>query len=131
MGWFYGFKLHLVVNHEGELMTFCLTKGNVDDRQVVPMLMKNLKGLAAGDKGYLGQDLADTLQQHELKLITKVRKNMKKKMYSAFEKFFLKKRGIIETIIDQLKNLYHVEHSRHRSPINFLVNTLAALVAYA
>jgi Transposase DDE domain len=56
MGWFYGFKLHLVVNHEGELMTFCLTKGNVDDRQVVPMLMKNLKGLPAGDKGYLGQD---------------------------------------------------------------------------
>lgn len=131
MGWFYGFKLHLVINHEGELITFCLTKGNVDDRKVVPMLMKNLKGLVAGDKGYLGQELADKLQQHELRLITKVRKNMKKKMYSAFEKFFLKKRGIIETIIDQLKNLYHVEHSRHRSPINFLVNTLAALVAYA
>jgi hypothetical protein len=130
MSWFYGFKLHLVINHKGELITFCLTKGNVDDRKVVPQLMKNLKGLAAGDKGYLGKELAKQLEKHELKFITKVRRNMKKKIFSAFEKFFLKKRSIIETIIDQLKNLYHVEHSRHRSPINFLVNTVAALVAY-
>ena len=130
MGWFYGFKLHIVINHQGELMSFCLTKGNVDDRAVVRKLMANLKGLGAGDKGYLGQELADDLAKHDLKFITKVRKNMKKKMHSAFEKFFLRQRGIVETIIDQLKNLYHVEHSRHRSPINFLVNTVAALIAY-
>ena len=130
MGWFYGFKLHMVINHQGKLMSFCLTKGNVDDRTVVRKLMANLKGLAAGDKGYLGQELADDLARHDLKFVTKVRKNMKKKMHSAFEKFFLKQRGIVETIIDQLKNLYHVEHSRHRSPINFLVNTVGALVAY-
>lgn len=131
MGWFYGFKLHLVINHQGEIVTLTLTKGNVDDRKVVPQLMKNQEGLAAGDKGYLSQALADQLEQKNLKLITKVRRNMKKKIYSAFERFFLKKRSIIETIIDQLKNLYHIEHSRHRSPINFLVNTVAALVAYA
>ena len=130
MGWFYGFKLHIVINHQGELMSFCLTKGNVDDRAVVRKLMANLKGIAAGDKGYLGQELAQDLAKHDLKFITKLRKNMKKKMLSAFEKFFLKQRGIVETIIDQLKNLYHVEHSRHRSPINFLVNTVGALVAY-
>ena len=130
MGWFYGFKLHIVINHQGELMSFCLTKGNVDDRAVVRKLMANLKGLGAGDKGYLGKNLADDLAKHDLKFITKVRKNMKKKMLSAFEKFFLKQRGIVETIIDQLKNLYHVEHSRHRSPINFLVNTVTALIAY-
>jgi len=131
MGWFYGFKLHIVINHQGELIRFCLTKGNVDDRAVVRKLMANLKGLGAGDKGYLGKDLADDLAKHDLKFVTKVRKNMKNKMLSAFEKFFLKQRGIVETIIDQLKNLYHVEHSRHRSPINFLVNTLAALIAYS
>lgn len=130
MGWFYGFKLHLVINHQGELVNFCLTKGNVDDRAVVRKLMANLKGLAAGDKGYLGQALADDLAKQDLKFVTKVRKNMKKKMHSAFEKFFLKQRGIVETIIDQLKNWYQVEHSRHRSPINFLVNTVAALIAY-
>jgi len=111
-------------------MSFCLTKGNVDDRTVVRKLMANLKVLGAGDKGYLGKDFADDLAKQDLKFVTKVRKNMKKKMLSAFEKFFLKQRGIVETIIDQLKNLYHVEHSRHRSPINFLVNTVAALIAY-
>lgn len=130
MGWFYGFKLHLVINHDCELISFCLTKGNVDDRKVAKQLMKNLEGLAAGDKGYLGQELADELQVQNLKFITKVRKNMKKKMLSAFEKFFLGRRGIIETIIDQLKNLYHLEHTRHRSPVNFLVNTIGALIAY-
>src|SRR3989338_11427967 len=100
MGWFYGFKLHIVINHQGELMSFCLTKGNVDDRAVVRKLMANLKGLGAGDKGYLGKD---DLAKHDLKFITKVRKSMKKKRHSAFGKFFLKQRGIVETIIDQLK----------------------------
>ena len=131
MGWFFGFKLHIAVNHQGELMSFCLTKGCVDDRSVVKQLMKNLQGLAAGDKGYLGQALAEDLLGQGLRLITKVRKNMKKKALSAFEKFFLKQRGIIETIIDQLKNLYQIEHTRHRSPVNFLVNVVSALVAYA
>ena len=130
MGWFYGFKLHLVINHKGELINFCLTKGNVDDRQVVKQLMKQLQGLGVGDKGYLGKKLADDLENQGLKFITKVRRTMKKKMLSAFETFFLDQRGIIETIIDQLKNLYHLEHTRHRSPVNFLVNTVAALIAY-
>lgn len=131
MGWFYGFKLHLVINHHGEIMSFCLTRGNASDGSVVRKLMSNLSGLGAGDKGYLGKKLADDLAQHGLRFITKVRKNMKKRMHSAFEKFFLGQRGIVETIIDQLKNLYHVEHSRHRSPFNFLVNTIGALIAYA
>lgn len=130
MGWFYGFKLHLVINHKGEVINFCLTKGNVDDRQVVKQLMKQLQGLGVGDKGYLGEKLANDLENQGLKFITKVRKNMKKKMLSAFETFFLNQRGIIETIIDQLKNLYHLEHTRHRSPVNFLANTVAALIAY-
>ena len=130
MGWFYSFKLHIVINHQGELISFCLTKGNVDDRAVVRKLMSNLKGLGAGDKGYLGKTLTEDLAKHDLKFITKVRKNMKKKMHSALKKIFLKQRGIVETIIDQLKHLYHIEHSRHRGPINFLINTVAALVAY-
>ena len=131
MGWFFGFKLHFVINHNGELINFCFTRGNVDDRTVVRQLMKNLKGLAAGDKGYIDQKLVESLQEQDLRFITKVRKNMKKKMLSAFEKFFLKQRSIIETIIDQLKNLYHIDHTRHRSPINFLVNVVAGMVAYA
>ena len=131
MGWFYGFKLHLAINHQGEIVSFCVTRGNVDDRKAVPHLMKNLKGIACGDKGYISKDLTASLAEQGITLVTKVRKNMKKKMLSAFEKFLLSKRGIIETIIDQLKNWYQLEHSRHRSPVNFLVNIVSALTAYA
>jgi len=131
MGWFYGFKLHLAINHQGEIVSFCVTRGNVDDRKAVPHLMKNLKGIACADKGYISKNLTASLAEQGITLVTKVRKNMKKKILSAFEKFLLSKRGIIETIIDQLKNWYHLEHSRHRSPVNFLVNIVSALAAYA
>jgi hypothetical protein len=130
VGFFYGFKLHLAINHQGEIMSFCITKGNVDDRQVVEKLMRGLAGLGAGDKGYLSKDLEETLAKQGLKLITKVRKNMKKKILGAFEKFFLYQRGIIETVIDQLKSICHIEHTRHRSPVNFLVNLVSGLAGY-
>ena len=112
MGWFYGFKLHLIINHRGEIISFCLTKGNVDDRVPVEKLMHNLHGLAAADKGYISKELEALLQKHNLKFITKVRKNMKKKMRSAFEKFFLYQRGIVETVIEQLKSICQIEHTR-------------------
>jgi hypothetical protein len=131
MGWFFGFKLHLLINHQGELMSFCLTKGNVDDRSVVKQLSQNLTGLMAGDKGYIDQKLTHELADQQLTFITKLRRNMKKKIRTAFETFFLNKRGLVETIIDQLKNIYQIDHSRHRSPINFLVNLVASLIAYA
>jgi hypothetical protein len=130
VGFFYGFKLHLAINHQGEIVSFCITKGNVDDRQVVEKLTRGLTGLGAGDKGYLGKNLEETLAKKGLKLITKVRKNMKKKILSAFEKFFLYQRGIVETIIDQLKSICHIEHTRHRSPVNFLVNLVSGLAGY-
>ncbi len=131
VGFFYGFKLHLAINHQGEIVSFCITKGNVDDRQVVEKLMCGLTGLGAGDKGYIGKDLQETLAKQGLKLITKVRKNMKKKILSALEKFFLYQRGIIETVIDQLKSICHIEHTRHRSPVNFLVNLVSGLASYS
>ena len=130
MGWFYGFKLHIAINHQGELVSFCVTKGNVDDRKQVLHLMRDFKGIVCADKGYVSKKLTQTLAEQGITLVTKVRKNMKKKIYSAFETFLLSKRGIIETIIDQLKNWYHLEHTRHRSPINFLVNIVSALAAY-
>ncbi len=131
MGWFYGFKLHLVINHKGEIMAFCLTKGNIDDRMPVEKLTRNLQGLAAADKGYISKKLEEDLQKNNLKFITKVRKNMKKKMRTAFEKFFLAHRSIVETVIEQLKSICQIEHSRHRSPMNFLVNLVSSLAAYS
>lgn len=130
VGYFFGFKLHLVFNHLGELMSFCLTRGNVDDRQPLGKLFKGLDGLAAGDKGYVSKKHEEQLAKLGLRLITKVRRNMKKRVLSTFEKYFLSQRGLVETIIDQLKAICQVEHTRHRKPDNFVVNLLAGLAAY-
>jgi hypothetical protein len=130
MGWFYGFKLHLVVNDRGELLAFRITPGNVDDRQPVAGLTAGLTGKLIGDRGYISQQLFNVLWERGLHLITKIRKNMHNKLLPLADKLLLRKRAIIETINDQLKNIQQVEHTRHRSLINAMVNILAALAAY-
>ena len=130
MGWFFGFKLHLVINHQGEPMSFCFTKGNQSDLSVLKFLLKNLKGLAAGDKGYISKQKAEEFAERGLQFVTKLRKNMKKNILTPFQKFFLSKRGIVETVIEQLKSICQIEHTRHRSPANFISNLLSALAAY-
>lgn len=130
MGWFYGFKLHLIVNPYGELLAFSLTPGNVDDRKPVPALAKRLFGKLFGDKGYLSLPLFRQLFERGLQLVTTLRANMKNQLMSLSDKLLLRRRYIIETINDQLKNVSQIEHSRHRSPINFVVNVLAGLIAY-
>ncbi len=131
MGWFYGFKLHLVVNDQGELLACHLTPGNVDDRQPVPLLAQRLWGKLFGDRGYVSQPLMEQLwHMFNVHLITKLRKNMKNRLMLLNDKLLLRKRAIIETIIDQLKNISQIEHTRHRSPVNFFVNVLAGLIAY-
>jgi hypothetical protein len=130
-GWSFGFKLHVVVNDRGELVAFCLTPGNVDDRKPVPKLTQRLFGKLFADKGYLSQPLAEHLFVAQgLRLITKVRRNMRNQLLEWSDKVFLRQRAIIETITDQLKNISQIEHSRHRSPVNFLVNLVAGLTAY-
>jgi hypothetical protein len=129
-GWFYGFKLHLVVNDRGDILAFALTPGNVDDRVPVPKLAAKLFGKLFGDKGYLSTPLFKTLFERGLQLVTNLRSNMKNKLTPLTDKLLLRKRWIIETINDQLKNISQIEHSRHRSPVNFVVNGLAGLIAY-
>lgn len=131
VGWFYGFKLHLVINHLGEVLGMRLTPGNVDDRQPVPAMVKRVWGKLFGDKGYLSQSLSERLMMQDLHLITKVRKNMKQRLLSLFDKLLLRKRAVMESVIDQLKNISQIEHSRHRSVTNFIVNVLAGLIAYS
>jgi hypothetical protein len=130
MGWFFGFKLHLVINHKGELVSFCFSKGNVDDRTPLEQLFKGLQGLGVGDKGYLSKAKTETLAKKGLRFITKVRRNMKKTVFSAIEKFFLSHRNIVETVIDQLKSLCQINHTRHRNVTNFFVNVISGLAAY-
>lgn len=131
MGWFFGFKLHLVVNDRGEILNVTLTPGNVDDRKPVPELVRNLFGKLVGDRGYISQPLfEELLSNFNIQFIVGIKSNMKNKLMPFFDKILIRKRAIIETIIDQLKNISQIEHSRHRSPINFLVNLVCGLIAY-
>jgi hypothetical protein len=130
MGWHYGFKLHLIINDQGELLAFKLTPGNVDDRFPVPDLAQDLCGKLFGDRGYISQELFEQLFAQGLQLITNYKKNMKQKLVKLMDKIMLRKRALIETVNDQLKNICQIEHSRHRSVWNFMVNILAGLIAY-
>ena len=129
-GWFYGFKLHVIINEQGELLAFHVTPGNVDDREPVPQMAKNLFGKLFGDKGYLSQKLFELLLERGIQLITKIKKNMQNRLLPLIDKILLRKRSLIETVIDQLKNISQIEHSRHRSVTNFMVNLIAGLIAY-
>ena len=128
--WFFGFKLHLVVNDRGELLACRLTAGNRDDRVPIPKLVQRLWGKLFGDKGYLSQSLTRQLRQRGITLITRLKSNMKNRLILLSDQLLLRKRSILETIIDQLKNISQIEHSRHRSLANFMVNLVCGLIAY-
>ena len=130
-GWFFGFKLHLVFNDRGELLNLLLTPGHVDDRKPVPNLAHQRFGTLCGDKGYRSKALRDErLRTLGVELVTGIRSNMKNVPMPLMDNILLRKRAIVETIIDQLNNISQIEHARHRSPINFLVNLLCGLIAY-
>ncbi|WP_339041725.1 IS982 family transposase [Candidatus Lariskella endosymbiont of Hedychridium roseum] len=129
-GWFFGFKLHIIMNDCGEIINISITPGNKDDRAVVENLARNLKGWLFGDRGYICKNIAKKLRAQGLELITRLKKNMKEKLYSEAQKSFLNKRNFIETAIGQLKNICHIQHTRHRSTTNFLANLFAGITAY-
>lgn len=133
MGWFYGFKLHIVINDKGEILTFTITQASEDDRTPLKQerFLDKIFGKLFADKGYIGKDLAKLLFIDGIQLITQVRKNMKKNLMSLSDKILLRKRSVIETVNDELKNICQVEHSRHRSFGNFLTNLIAGLIAYS
>ena len=133
MGWFYGFKLHLIINDRGEILDFILTPGNVDDREPLKCmdLHKRIFGKLFGDKGYIGKDLFEQLFVDGVHLITKLRKNMKNALMLLHDRIMLRKRALIESVNDELKNICQIEHTRHRSFDNFIINLLSALAAYS
>lgn len=129
-GWFFGFKLHLIINDCGEILAFQMTPGNVSDVSIVEGLSKNIFGKLFGDKGYISSEVGKNLLKHGLELFTSIRSNMKQKLMSLNDKILLRKRSLIETVNDQLKNISQIEHTRHRSVGNFLVNIIGGLAAY-
>jgi len=132
IGWFFGFKLHLIINDKGEILDFIITQGNVDDRKPLENmgLHKNIFGKLYGDKGYISKDLFEKLFVDGVHLITKIRKNMKNCLMLMQDKIALRKRALIETVNDELKNMCQIEHTRHRSFDNFISNLLSGLIAY-
>lgn len=133
MGWFYGFKLHIIVNDKGELLDFIITQANVDDRTPLKEdnFLKKIFGSLYADKGYISKELSNLLFDQGLHLITGIRNNMKNVLMTMRDKILLRKRSVIETINDQLKNIAQAEHSRHRSFGNFITNLVASLIAYS
>ena len=132
MGWFFGFKLHLICNEKGELLNFMITPGDVDDRKPLECkaFIEFLYGKLVADKGYIGRNLFQRLFVDGIQIVTKLKSNMKGALMSVSDRLLLRKRAIIETVNDELKNIAQVEHSRHRSFDNFIVNILGAIAAY-
>ena len=132
MGWFFGFKLHLICNEKGELLNFMITPGDIDDRKPLEYkaFVEYIFGKLVGDRGYISRNLFERLFVDGIQLITKLKSNMKGALMSVSDKLLLRKRAIIETVNDELKNIAQVEHSRHRCFDNFIVNILGALAAY-
>ena len=133
LGWFYGFKLHLIINDKGEILDFIITPGNIDDRKPLSdmNLHKRIFGKLFGDKGYISKDLFEQLFIDGVHLITKIKKNMKNSLMLLQDKIALRKRALIETVNDELKNICQVEHTRHRSFDIFVTNLLSGLIAYS
>ena len=132
MGWFHGFKLHIIINDKGEIISFAITQANVDDREPLKNegFLKAVFGKLFGDKGYISEKLQKLLFVDGIHLITNVRNNMKNSLMTMSDKILLRKRSIIETVNDELKNICQVEHSRHRSVVNFITNLIAGIIAY-
>ena len=133
MGWYFGFKLHLICNEREELLNFMLTKANVDDRnpEVFNRLTDNVFGKLFADKGYISQGLFERLFNDGIEIVTGLKCNMKNTLMPLYDKILLRKRSVIETINDELKNVAQLVHSRHRSVFNFAMNVLSVLAAYS
>lgn len=132
MGWCHGFKLHLVCNDKGEIISFVLTGANVSDKDmnIMQLLAKHIYGKLYADRGYISQKLFEFLFDDGIHLVTGIRVNMKNKLMNFHDKMMLRKRCIIETINDLLKNTAQIVHTRHRSIENFIMNLISALGAY-
>lgn len=129
-GWFFGFKLHMLFNTNGQIVRLCITPGNVDDRKPVPDMLQGITAKLIGDRGYLSQKLFEQLFDRGVTLITKIKKRMKNRLMDMTDKIMLSKRNFVETIFSSLKSLGTLTHHRHRSVINAFVHLIAGLINY-
>jgi hypothetical protein len=130
-GWFMGYKLHLIINNKGGIIAVKITKANKSDVSCASSLATSLTGRMFGDKAYISKELFNSLFNQGLRIITSIRKDMKNHLLDIEDKILLRKRSLIESVFNVLKNNMKLEHTRHRSPLNFVVHILACIAAYA
>jgi hypothetical protein len=129
-GWFMGYKLHIIINNKGEIMGIKITKGNKSDISVLSALAQGLKGKIYGDKGYISKEVWNELFTKGLQLFTSLKRTMKNYLMNMGDKINLRKRSLIESVFNVLKNRMNLEHTRHRSPTNFLVHIISCIISY-
>ena len=131
-GWFFGLKIHLIINNLGEIVNFVITAGNVMDnaKGVLDKLFNSIQGKCFGDKGYISKYF-DLFFQKGIHLITRIRKNMKNWPMGWADKMMLFKRGVIESVNDILMTVFDIDHTRHRSPVNAVTHVFGAILAYS
>jgi len=130
MGWFYGCKLHVVMNQLGEIVCSALSNGHVADIKMVEHLVEGLQAKLYADRGYISQDLKSRLKHQGIDLITYHRKNMQSVQLCASDTYHLKQRNKIETLFSLLKGQYNLVTSKARSMAGFLSGIYASLCAY-
>lgn len=133
LGWFFGFKLHIIINDRGEIISFVITQGNVDDREPLSIdsFIEKISGKLYADRGYISQKLKEILFVEGIHFVYKMRNNMKGGEIPLTDRIRLRKRAVIESVNDELKNICQIEHTRHRSFTNFITNLIAGLLAYS
>jgi hypothetical protein len=130
IGWFFGFKIHLVINSAGEILNFAISPGNTHDLNGARSVLEGFSGTIFGDKGYIGKDFFEEMLKKGIKIVTSIRASMRPQIMSLAESESLSRRSLIESVFNVLKNSCRMEHSRHRSPKNFMSNLLGSLCAY-
>jgi hypothetical protein len=130
MGWFYGFKLHVICDFMGNIIKCRITHGATNDLKAGKEMMKDLVGKIFADKGYIGKKEFLALLEKGLILVTGIKKNMKNRLLAIWDKILLKKRSLIESVFNIMKNILHLEHSRHRSVVNAGIYYITTLIAY-
>jgi hypothetical protein len=129
MGWFFGFKLHMIVNRVGHPISFSLTHANCDDRKAPDGLFSKIFGKLFGDRGYIGKPFFDRMKETMVHIVTALRHNMKPQIMTEDDSKKLNKRNIIESSFNLLKNNLNMQHTRHRSPQNFSINIISSVCA--
>lgn len=135
VGWFFGLKVHLLINHLGQLIHVRITDGSTHDAnpKLLFELTHDMVGWVFGDKGYLLNTEKQAFVEYQGQVIfaAKPRKGMVKSDWPLAAKAWAAKRSLIETVIGQSKTVCNLEHTRHRSATNAFVNVYASLIAYS